>query len=114
MAVEQLRDYDVPETLIASLRAIMQRTFTSEKLALIDTEVAEAFEDHRNHRYTTHYTDGYQRDIPSPVGLGTELADVIIRVLDLAYIMGYDMETLVAEKMRYNKTRPFKHGGKSA
>jgi NTP pyrophosphatase (non-canonical NTP hydrolase) len=39
-----------------------------------------------------------------------ELADVLIRTLDLACSMGIDIDFYVSEKMRYNEGRPFKHG----
>ena len=40
----------------------------------------------------------------------SELADVIIRVGDLAGVYGIDLETAVVRKMNYNRTRPHKHG----
>lgn len=39
-----------------------------------------------------------------------ELADIGIRWLDLARFCDVDVDGIVAEKMRYNKTRPEKHG----
>jgi hypothetical protein len=41
-----------------------------------------------------------------------ELADIIIRVLDLAEGFGIDMEDAIRRKMEYNKTRERKHGKK--
>lgn len=41
-----------------------------------------------------------------------ELADAIIRILDLAAYQNIDIENHVALKMRYNSTRPYKHGKK--
>lgn len=38
-----------------------------------------------------------------------ELADIVIRVLDLAEGFGIDIEKEVLEKMEYNKTRPYRH-----
>lgn len=43
---------------------------------------------------------------------GDELADVIIRVLDLCGWMGIDIEFHLRHKMHYNKSRPYKHGKK--
>jgi len=43
-----------------------------------------------------------------------ELADIIIRALDNAAQMGIDIEEAVRVKSAYNRTRPFRHGGKKA
>lgn len=47
-----------------------------------------------------------------PAGIPTELADCIIRILHFCGKHNIDIERAVKEKMEYNKTRPFKHGGK--
>lgn len=47
-----------------------------------------------------------------PVGVPSELADIIVRVLDFSGEHGIDIERAVLEKMAYNRTRPHKHGGK--
>lgn len=47
-----------------------------------------------------------------PEGVPSELADVLIRIGDMAYLYGIDLEKAVEEKMAYNKTRSFRHGGK--
>jgi len=39
-----------------------------------------------------------------------ELADAVIRIADLAGYLGIDLETHIKAKMRYNETRPEKHG----
>ena len=41
-----------------------------------------------------------------------ELADAMIRIMDLAFSRGIDLEHHIQMKMRYNKTRPHMHGGK--
>ena len=48
-----------------------------------------------------------------PCGVPSEIADLIIRALDFSGEHGIDIERAVLEKMAYNKTRPFKHGGKA-
>ena len=53
-------------------------------------------------------------DTGKPVGIASELADVIIRTLDLGYMLGLDMDEAVRLKMEHNKTRPYRHGGKRA
>lgn len=49
-----------------------------------------------------------------PIGIPSELADIIIRVGDIAGYYGIDLEAAVVEKMTYNETRGYRHGGKLA
>ena len=39
-----------------------------------------------------------------------ELADTFIRLLDLVGFLGIDIDGWVEAKLRYNKSRPYKHG----
>lgn len=41
-----------------------------------------------------------------------ELADVVIRILDLCGHMEMPLGDILVRKMEYNKTRPYKHGKK--
>lgn len=41
-----------------------------------------------------------------------ELADVCIRVFDLCGAYQLNLENAISKKMQFNKTRPYKHGGK--
>lgn len=45
-------------------------------------------------------------------GISIELADCIIRILDYCGKEGIDIEEAIRIKHEYNKTRPYKHGGK--
>lgn len=45
-------------------------------------------------------------------GIAAELADVIIRVLDYCAYAGIDIENVLEVKHEYNKSRPYRHGGK--
>ena len=47
-----------------------------------------------------------------PEGVPSELADVVIRTLDLAAEAGIDLAAMIAEKLAYNATRPTLHGRK--
>lgn len=89
------------------------------KLALIHAEVSEALEEYRNDkmelyygRVVTTFPGGGKGVDSKPEGFGIELADVVIRVMDLAEYLKLPLEELIVEKMEFNKTRPFRHGGK--
>jgi len=48
-----------------------------------------------------------------PCGIPSELADVIIRALHFSGKHSIDIGGAIGEKMNYNETRPYKHGGKT-
>ena len=68
-----------------------------EKLMLIVTEVGEAMEGHRKLLMDDH--------LPDRTMLEVELADVVIRVFDLAGGIGLDIAGAIAAKLQYNATR---------
>ena len=78
------------------------------KLMLIVGEIAEAQEDWRVHG-AEPYTETRKEGV-KPCGFGVELADAVIRIMDLCEQMNIPLERLLVEKMAYNETRPFKHG----
>jgi NTP pyrophosphatase (non-canonical NTP hydrolase) len=67
-------------------------------LCLIHSEVSEALEGFRA---------GDRENVAE------ELADVLIRVLDLAGGLGIDMDTEVRAKLKKNRQRGHRHGGKA-
>jgi NTP pyrophosphatase (non-canonical NTP hydrolase) len=50
--------------------------------------------------------------IPEFSGVEEEFADVIIRIMDTAEKRGYDISGAIVAKMKFNETRPHRHGGK--
>jgi len=85
------------------------RDHVVSKLALITTEVAEAIEVIRDGRkFADTWYDG-----DKPQGLTSELADIVIRTLDLANMLNLDITSMVREKTEFNATRGHKHGGKT-
>ena len=76
-----------------------------ELIALMHSELSEALEAIRN---------GNPPDdkIPEFTGVEAELADVIIRIMDMAAAKGYRVGEAIVAKINYNKNRPYKHGGK--
>lgn len=68
-----------------------------DKLMLIVTEIAEAKEGVRKGLMDDH--------LPSRPMIEVELADAVIRIADLAGVMGLDLSGAIIEKMDYNTIR---------
>ena len=60
----------------------------------------------------TKINPGCQYQDRKPEGIAVELADCIIRILDYCGKEGIDIDAIIRAKHEYNKTRPYKHGGK--
>ncbi len=65
----------------------------AEKIALIHSEVSEAFEAYRH------------QNIDGKDGLKEELGDVIQRVLHLCGVLNIDIEEAILKKINHNKER---------
>lgn len=83
------------------------------KLLLIHAEISEATEEYRERGAEGIKVD-YAREDGKPEGFGVELADAVIRILDLAAALGLDIDMALRMKHEYNKSRPYRHGGKHA
>ena len=77
------------------------------KLMLIVSEVAEA-QDELRKGHAADFT--YYQDNGKPEGVPSELADVVIRVLDFCYTEGIDLESIIDAKLRFNESREYLHG----
>ena len=78
-----------------------------ESLMLIVSEATEALEEDRSGK-----PDFYLREDGKPMGVGPELADIVIRVGHTAALRGIDLEDTVRRVQAFNRTRPHKHGKK--
>ena len=72
-------------------------------IALIMSEAAEALEALRK-------GNGPDEHCPQFSGAEVELADVVIRIMDMAEARGWNVAGAIVAKHEFNKTRPYKHG----
>lgn len=106
-----------------------------EALCLIHSELSEALEEYREGNPLIYGTcalaaedckysgvcdrvgrpgEGEGVDGPcKPEGIAVELADVILRTLDLMAALGVDVDAVVMAKHKYNLGREYRHGGKA-
>jgi NTP pyrophosphatase (non-canonical NTP hydrolase) len=97
-----------------------------ELLMLVTSELAEAMEAHRKGKFANweNYSgfclqSDYNRNTFDPTSFGhyvkdtfeDEIADAIIRLLDLSAGLGIDLEKHIDAKVLYNESRPKLHGG---
>ena len=75
--------------------------------ALATSEVSEALDAYRDKEWSSTREDG------KPIGVGPELADALIRILDMIDIWEVDIEYELARVLDYGWTRPYQHGGKT-
>lgn len=83
-----------------------ERTF-GEEVSLMHSELSEALESYRERGDVV-----YTVDQGKPEGIGIELADLVIRVLDFCAKENIDLETLLKIKCNYNLGREYRHGDK--
>ena len=112
----------------------LERVNIPEKFCLMHEEISEALGDYRDnrrmneiyyedadhHKYSAAEYVEIQREADGqawgykPCGVPIELADCIIRILDFSEAFGIDMEWALRTKQDFNKTRPYRHGGRKA
>lgn len=128
---------DAPATLDSESSEqpfVAQRNYVALKLGLIISEISEALEELRKYPASdirvvageTYYPTSPHPELMGqnrlgdedfgkykPEGIAVELADAVIRALDLLGYLGWtpgDVEALFAEKLVYNQSRGYKHG----
>lgn len=77
-------------------------------IALLHSELSEALEAYRDHRLTDPTEPNGK-----PEGVGSEFADVLVRLLDTCDVYGIDLAAEFDRKIAYNRTRPYQHGGRT-
>jgi hypothetical protein len=106
--------------------------YVATKLMLACGELHEALEELRAGRqptevYWKHHEEGHEMPgtVDYPVediaaqgfkleGFPIEIADCLIRLGDLCGLLGIDIKAALELKGEYNRTRPYRHGGKAA
>lgn len=94
-----------------------------EMLALIHAEVSEALEADRADSYFSSniqvvngwvedgdFVNSYKYHVKGT--FEEEMADIVIRVMDMCAYKNIDLEAHIKAKMRYNSLREYKHGKK--
>ena len=135
----QIEEAGKPSTLNELAKAIHEnavahgwweepRSF-GEIVALCHSELSEALEEHRDGKPNCYWieqwgededgtalfqiqTNMFDREHEKPEGVAVEMADCIIRILDWCGREGIDIDEIIRIKHEYNKSRPYRHGGK--
>lgn len=76
-----------------------------ELIALMHSELSEALEALRE-------GNGPSKKIPGFTKAEEEMADTVIRIMDMAKMNDWRIPEAIIAKIEYNKARPYRHGGK--
>ncbi len=93
-----------------------------ELLMLVTSELGEAMEAHRKNRFAKlerlefelgqneeqHWNEKFEYHVKDT--FEDEIADAVMRLMDLSAGLGIDLEKHISAKVRFNKSRPKLHG----
>jgi len=98
-----------PEPNQSALPSITIPSNFGDMCSNIHGEVSELWEAYRNSKLAAHC------DKPCDLTCAEEeLADIVIRTMDLAVVMGISLGSAIKAKSDYNRTRSHRHGDKKA
>ena len=104
------------DKLPSAAKAYIQTNFPGEKTSFVVKD-----DDLIRPDYTVVLMNGIKLEfdhsgaltqISSPEGIPAEIADVVIRIMDMCDHYGIDLAAAIEEKHEFNKTRPYLHGKK--
>lgn len=99
-SLDVLRDHADEYGDTQNIRKATKDAFIAQKLALVQSECGEALEAMRKNNYGIGKKDSFE----------DEIADTIIRLLDLCGELNIDIDKQIEWKMSYNSQREAKHG----
>jgi len=108
-------DYLIDEYIFVAHKLAKEKGFWDrerempELIALCHSELSEALEQARLGYAPTHE---YKDENGKPCGIPSELADTVIRIMDICGHYDIDLNHAIISKMKYNATRGNKHGKK--
>lgn len=109
---EELREINISKGFRVPEGGPGTNTF-GDYIALLHSEVSEALEAYRSWKLDDATEIVYGNHLPKPEGVGSELADVLIRLIDTADVFGIDLAQEYHRKVAYNRTRSFQHGSRT-
>lgn len=81
-----------------------------DRIALMHSELSEALEEVRDGKFEMYFSE---EKPDKPEGVVVELADTIIRIFDACQENGLNLVEALQAKLQYNRTRPYRHGGRA-